>query len=457
MNEINLTDLFKYLLKKWYIIVFTVLVFTVCTVIYSSSIKKPIYESTTSLVLTKTNDSTITQNDLVMNQKLVYTYSELIKSKLVLNQVRKNLNLDISYKDLVNEINVFSIENTEMIKVVVKDYNKENSYKIANEIAKVFCKQVTKIYEINNVSIVDKANIPKRAANDNKLKDLIIGFVSGLLLSVGGLFIIFYFDDTIKNSEDVDDLNIPIIGKILKEKRKRTYRKHNNVKINELVVATSPKSVISEGIKSVRTNLLFSSVDKELKSLLITSSMPGEGKSFISANLAIAFAQTDKKVLIVDCDMRRGRQNKIFNVANDKGLSDLLVTNFETKYSEYVKETKIKKVYLLPCGTFPPNPSELLNSDKFKNLVNFLSSKFDLVIFDGVPCNGLPDSIIMSTLVDETIIVSSEGVTPKELLKNTKKELESVNANIAGIILNKVNGNGSKYYGRYYSYYGEKR
>ena len=456
MNEINVSDLLKYLLKKWYIIAFCVLAFGIGSFIYSDSIKKPIYESNTSLVLTKTNDNTITQNDLVMNQKLVYTYSELIKSKLVLNQVIDNLDLNITYKELVSEINVTSVENTELIKVTVRDFDSEKSYKIANEIAKVFCNQVTKLYEINNVSIVDKAIKPKKAANDNVLKDLVLGIGAGILLSVGTLFVIFYFDDTIKSSEDIEDLNLPIIGKVLKERRKRS-RKNNIVKVNELIVATSPKSVISEGIKTVRTNLSFSSVDKELKSLLLTSSMPGEGKSFISANLATAFAQTDKTVLLIDCDMRRGRQNKIFGVANDKGLSDLLVSDYEAKYSEFVKATKVKKLYLLPCGTFPPNPSELLDSEKFKKIVAFLKTKFDIVIFDGVPCNGLPDSIIIAALVDETIIVSAEGLTPKDLLKNTKKELESVNANIAGIILNKVNGNTNKYYGRYYSYYGDNK
>lgn len=467
MNEINLVDLLNYLLKRWYIIILSVIIFMFGTFIYSKYVKVPLYESNTSLVLTKTNDTVITQNDLVMNQKLVYTYSELIKSKLVLNQVINNLHLDMKLGELTSEISVTSIENTEMIRIIVKDDNKVRSYKIANEIARVFCNEVINIYEINNVSIIDRAVLPKKPCNTTLKHDMLLGFAGGLFVSCAILFVIFYFDDTVKSSSEFDDISLPIVGKVLKERRKgdnklfKSKKRSRNVKVNELIVNAFPKSVISEGVKSIRTNLSFSSVDKELKTLLITSSMPAEGKSFISANLATAFAQTDKKVLLIDCDMRRGRQNKIFDIANDKGLSDLLVTDYEAKYSKFVKSSKIKKLYVLPCGTFPPNPSELLNSDKFKNLIEFLKEKFDLIIFDGVPCNGLPDSIIMSTLVDKTIIVAAENVTPKEILKNTKRQLDSVSANIAGLILNKVEGTGSryygKYYGRYYSYYEDKK
>ena len=197
-----------------------------------------------------------------------------------------------------------------------------------------------------------------------------------------------------------------------------------------------------------------SSIDNELKTILVTSSIPGEGKSFISANLALAFAQTGKRVLIVDCDMRKGRQHKIFDVSNSKGLSNLLIDNI-INISEYVHKTSVKDVFLITRGMCPPNPSELLNSEKNKNLVNLLKNKFDIVIFDGVPCNGLPDSIIMSTLVDKVLIVSSDSMTPKNVLDTTIKSLQKVNAPIAGCVLNNVSTKNGKY-GKYYNYYGSK-
>ena len=190
---------------------------------------------------------------------------------------------------------------------------------------------------------------------------------------------------------------------------------------NELIVANNPKSGVAEAIKTIRTNLLFSSIDEPVKSILITSSMSGEGKSFISANLAVAFAQAGVKVLIVDCDLRRGRQHKIFNIDNEQGLSNLLLDDVDKNYKKYIKKTRYENIYVLPMGIVPPNPSELLASAKNKQLVKLLKQKFDLVIYDGVPVGGLTDSIIMADLVDKIVIVSAYKITPVEFLANTNK------------------------------------
>ena len=190
---------------------------------------------------------------------------------------------------------------------------------------------------------------------------------------------------------------------------------------NELIVANNPKSGVAEAIKTIRTNLLFSSVDEPVKSILMTSSMSGEGKSFVSANLAVAFAQTGVKVLIVDCDLRRGRQHKIFNIDNEQGLSNLLLDDVDKNYKKYIKKTGYENIYVLPMGIVPPNPSELLASTKNKQLAKILKQKFDLVIYDGVPVGGLTDSIIMADLVDKIVIVSAYKVTPVEFLANTNK------------------------------------
>lgn len=222
--------------------------------------------------------------------------------------------------------------------------------------------------------------------------------------------------------------------------------------MNELVVESNPKSSISEAIKTIRTNLQFSSIDKELETVLVTSSMPSEGKSFISSNLAVAFVQDGQKVLLVDCDMRKGRQHKIFNVDNERGLSTLLLGPINvTNIKNHTQRTKINNLDILTMGIIPPNPSELLNSENMKSLIELLKKEYDLIIFDGVPVNGLTDSVIMSKLVDEVVIVSAMKQTPIELLTQTKKTLEAVEANIAGVIVNKVpNKNGGYYYGNYY-------
>lgn len=220
---------------------------------------------------------------------------------------------------------------------------------------------------------------------------------------------------------------------------------------NELIVANNPKSGVAEAIKTIRTNLLFSSIDEPVKSILMTSSMSGEGKSFVSANLAIAFAQAGVKVLIVDCDLRRGRQHKIFNIDNEQGLSNLLLDDVDKNYKKYIKKTRYENIYVLPMGIVPPNPSELLASAKNKQLAKLLKQKFDLVIYDGVPVGGLTDSIIMADLVDKIVIVSAYKITPVEFLANTNKALEKFKDKIAGVILNKFPSSKDHYYSKYYS------
>ena len=220
--------------------------------------------------------------------------------------------------------------------------------------------------------------------------------------------------------------------------------------MNELIVATNPKSSIAEAIKTIRTNLQFSSVDDKVKSIIVTSSFSGEGKSFVTANLAVAFAQAGTKVLIVDCDLRRGRQHNIFHVENLEGLSNLLIDDVEKKYKHYIKKTRYENIYVLPMGIVPPNPSELLASDKNKQLVEILAKNYDLVIYDGVPVGGLTDSIIMADLVDKVVIVSAYKQTPIELLNNTKKNLEKFSDKIAGVVLNKYPATKDHYYSNYY-------
>ena len=149
----------------------------------------------------------------------------------------------------------------------------------------------------------------------------------------------------------------------------------------ELIVDHNPKSALSESIKNIRTNLQFSSVDGKIKNILITSSTSGEGKSFVSANLAVAFAKLGNKVLIVDCDMRLGRQHEIFGLPNTVGLSNLLIDEIEQKYGKYIQKTEIKNVSVLTRGIVPPNPSELLASEKMHYLMQILNSEYDIIIW----------------------------------------------------------------------------
>lgn len=218
----------------------------------------------------------------------------------------------------------------------------------------------------------------------------------------------------------------------------------------ELVIHNKPKSNISEDIRTIRTNLMFTSSDEESQVILVTSSIPGEGKSFISSNLATAFAQTDETTLLIDCDLRLGRIHKIFGVSNDKGFSNLLASQSVVNCADFIKKTPIPNLYVIPRGTVPPNPSELLNSTNTKKVINFLRENFSRIIFDGVPINGLPDSLIMALLVDRVVLVTAVGYTKIDELMEAKKALEKIDANIAGVVVNRVNQTKRGKYSNYY-------
>lgn len=226
--------------------------------------------------------------------------------------------------------------------------------------------------------------------------------------------------------------------------------------MRELIVNSKPRSSFSEAIKTVRTNLLFSHMGNDLKTVLITSSKPGEGKSFIAANLAVAFAQNDKEVLIIDCDLRRGRQHKIFQMKNDHkfGFSNLLIEK-NADLEKYIKKTEIDHVSLLPSGATPPNPSELLGTERTKEIVEVLKEKFDIIIFDCPPVLGLNDTLMMTKYADVNCIVASANYTKMEDLERIKKTFLKVDAKITGVILNKIEQENNAYHDYYSAYHEE--
>lgn len=220
--------------------------------------------------------------------------------------------------------------------------------------------------------------------------------------------------------------------------------------MNELLVYNKPKSHVSEAIRTLRTNLQFTFVGKEKNVILITSSMPGEGKSFISGNLAASFSMINCKTLLIDADLRKGRQHKIFNINNEKGLSSLLLDDIK-KYNKYIVKTELQNLDVLPAGIVPPNPSELLGSEKNTQLLELLKTKYDLIILDCPPVNAVTDALVLTKYVDEIVLVCAQKITPSELLEQSKKTLENTGAKIAGVIVNKIeNKKESYYYSKYY-------
>ena len=227
----------------------------------------------------------------------------------------------------------------------------------------------------------------------------------------------------------------------------------------EVIAHKDPKSPISEVFRTIRTNIQFMSSSKKLKTLLVTSTFPGEGKSWVTSNLAVTFAQAGKRVILIDADMRKGRQYAIFGVSPRPGLSNLLAeydidNNNPDQILDYVQETEVENLFVISAGNVPPNPSELLVSQEMSSVLEELRQMCDIVIVDGTPCELVTDSVILSRMVDTTIVVTAHKMTKKDALQRVVKNIKNVGGNLAGVVINKVPVSTKKYGEKYY-YYGK--
>lgn len=225
----------------------------------------------------------------------------------------------------------------------------------------------------------------------------------------------------------------------------------------ELIAELDPKSPISEVFRTLRTNIQFMNTKGKLKTILVTSTFPGEGKSWVASNLAVTFAQAGKKVVLIDADMRKGRQYNIFGISPIPGLSNYLsgidIDNEErdiTDIADYVQDTEVDNLFVMPAGNIPPNPSELLISPQMVDLLEQLKELCDIVIVDGTPNELVTDSLIITRLVDSTIIVTASKQTKKDNLRRAIQNIQNVGGKIAGVVVNKVPIAAKKYEQSYY-------
>ncbi|MFR6021524.1 MAG: polysaccharide biosynthesis tyrosine autokinase [Clostridia bacterium] len=440
--------------SKKIFIALIILLSLVMSYFYSYYYKKPQYNSSVTVLLTgdeAQGEKQVTQTDLNLNSGLISTYGSIAKSANVLSKVIENLGLDISVRNLQKNLTVAEIKNTQFLKITVENQNPETAMKIANEISTVFVEQIKTIYNIQNINIIDTAEISNTPCNINHIKDMAIALMAGIFTSGVLILILYILDDTIKSEKDIPvNLKLETIGTI----------PNTNKTNNELIIETDPKSYIVECLKTTRTNILYASNINKKKAILFTSAREKEGKSFIVNNIAVAFAQANKKVLIVDTNLRNSKgRSQIFENQTGEGLSDFIKEITENKLEnlekakKYIKETKIPNLHILESGTIPPNPSELLSSTNMRNLLELLKSMYDLVLLDGTPSMMVSDSIALSTMVDSTILIAENKVSKINELKKTKRQIQDVGGKIMGVILNKSDVQHNKYYGKGYGYY----
>lgn len=304
--------------------------------------------------------------------------------------------------------------------------------------------QLDQARESSNVVQIEQAVAPTRPIRPRTLTNTMLALIAGGMLALGVIFLIDYLDDTIKTPEDIlEDTNLSTLGAI-------AYIKGTEPG-DRLVTQSRPRDPISEAFRVLRTNLNFSAVDGPLKSVLITSSSPGEGKSTTAANLSIVIAQTGKKVLLVDADLRRPTQHKIFSVSNNRGLTTAILDS-ESPLRFHLQPTNINGLTLLSSGPIPPNPAELLNSQRMTQLLEELKSEADILIFDTPPALTVADASILAPQVNGCLLIANMGETKRETFYQAAERLHKSGATLFGAIINRLKLGQSRY-GQYYYYH----
>jgi capsular exopolysaccharide synthesis family protein len=299
--------------------------------------------------------------------------------------------------------------------------------------------------QVSNVRVLDRAEIKERPVRPNVLRNLIVAILVGLMGGIGLAFAVEYLDTSIISQEQIaEKLGLHFLGIV------PSINKNKDGTSQDLVVFRDPKSAVAECLRSVRTNLLFMSPEKPLKTILVTSSGPQEGKTTTAAALAEAMAGGRSRVLLLDADMRRPRIHRIFGVPNGAGLSSLILG--EGTLEGTVRPTEVPDLYVLPCGPVPPNPAELLHTAAFGSILEEAARRFDRVIIDSPPVGVVADAVVISTRVDGTLMVLKAGRTSRDVARQAVRQLRDVKARIFGAVLNDLDLEDQKY-GQYYYYY----
>ncbi len=479
---------------------------------FISSRQTPIYETSVRLLVSNPPElsNVDNYNTMITSYTMPNTYSEMVVVSPVMQGVIDKLQLDMTADELKGSISVDLVTDTQIIVLTATDTDPQRAADIANATAEVFAdhvrqlhaqrytsskegiaKQVedmsAKIDETNktlartysdsekmqletrlteytrlysdmvmtyeqvrlaeaqtsaNVVVTEPATPNDFPVSPRTSRDTLLAAVVGMLLAAGVIFAVDMLDDTIKNPEEVrKSFNIPILGVIAR----------HAITDGKPVSEAEPRSPVAESFRSLRTNINFASVDSPLRKILITSPTPKDGKTTISSNLAVVLSQGEKKVVLVDADLRRPQVHQRFGMQNRFGLSDLFVQPIE-KLGDALQPSSSPRLAIITSGSLPPNPAELLTSQRMATILDLLKGGFDTILIDTPPILTVTDAAALAQNMDGVILVAKPGTTKKAALRQSIETLRAVKANILGVVLNEVNPSSRKY-GYYYNHY----
>lgn len=496
------------LIRRWLWLLCLGLILGAIVGVVLTWLQSPIYQASTRIMVIRPPKDNGNEFSGLTDQQLVQTYIQLLSTTPVLEEASRRLGYDVNS----NQISIQRIPDTNTIQITVVDEIPEHTSGVANVLIQVLVEQSEKItagqYEETEESLeaqigkiegqilqlqsqhtdfsdgtqqqqemmvyqqlyasllsnleqirlarlqntpnivqIEPAVVPANPIQTRPVKNIGFSAVIGLFLAGGIAFLIEYVDDTIRTPEDVEHLlELPVIGYIMN----MTDPGDKEKKSDEIHVINNPRSPISEAFRSLRTNLEFTNVDSTLSKILITSPSKGEGKTTVSANLAAIIAQSGKRVVLIDADLRKPRVHSVFGIPNRVGLSTLFRGDLPVKsvVQPYIDTLPL---YIITSGELPPNPTELLASAKMDQILSEASREFDVIILDSSP-SLVTDFQVLSRKVDGTVLIIQPGLTQADMACGALEQLQRVNAKILGVVLNKVPRE-SHYYGKYYGGY----
>ncbi len=296
----------------------------------------------------------------------------------------------------------------------------------------------------DTITVYAPAELPTSPVGSRTLQNTLLGAATGLMVGVGVAFLLEYLDDTVKSPQDVKQiLPVGVLGAL-----PRMAQKGASGHIS-LVVTEHPLHPVSEAFRSLRTSIQFSGVDRPLRTLLVTSPLPTDGKTFTAANLAVVMAQGGQSVIALDADLRHSTLHRVFDLPREPGLTTALLSS--GGWEQTLRLTEVQGLRFVGAGSRPPNPAELLASQRFREFLSWLQEEADVVIIDSPPVLAVTDAAVLSTLVDGVMLILDCGETRRSAAAQAAERLMSVGGNLLGVVINRLSPSGDGYY--YYSHY----
>jgi capsular exopolysaccharide synthesis family protein len=443
----ELKDYIRIIRKRWRIIVAAMLVLMAGAVL-ATTLSPKVYQAQTRLFVSTSggSDSTSLQAGSSFTQQRVKSYADVITTPNVLDPVIKALRLTTTAADLGDQIKASVPLDTVLIEVTVTNNNPRLAARIADAVGRQFTSTVANLENVGKgetspvkVTIVTAPTVPTSPISPKPARNLALGGPLGLLIGLGLALVRDLLDTTIKNEQDCSEVTkATVIGGIAFDPEASK---------SPLIVQVNPQSPRAEAFRAIRTNLQFVDAASHPPSIVFTSSVPGEGKTTTTANLAITMAAGGARVCVVEGDLRRPRLLDYMGMDGSVGLTNVLIG--QAQLSDVLQQFADTTVYVIGAGSIPPNPSELLGSASMIETLRELESHFDVVIIDTPPLIPVTDAAVLSTLAGGTVVVVGAGKVNRDHLTKSLQSLEAVNGRLLGLVLNLIPGKGADSYFNY--------